>query len=115
MSRTNGNHGYHHGGKGGGAHGGPLSSSLNFLRRLIETGSTLPDDLEVAVAFCRNVVNDPTAKLRDKNNAAKTLATIGKMTADVATSLNKDERIDGGQATESIVFQPIAVPIKERV
>lgn len=100
------------GAKGGTAHPKPIrvSAHLAYLKRLVARGSATADDVAKAMEFASNLLDSPEASERDKNNASKTIATIAKMTADVALALHKDDRLDSGHDTERGTIFHVTVP-----
>jgi hypothetical protein len=80
------------------------------LQKLVERGETTAQDVAAAMDFCRNLIASPDSSERDRNNAAKTIATIAKMTADVALALHKDDRLDSGHATENVKVFSVTIP-----
>jgi len=90
-----------------------VSAHLQYLQRLIAAGSLLPDAITSAATFCHKLVECEEASERDRNNAARTLATMAKMNADVAMVLDKIERLDSGQDTEQIGVRKINLTFDE--
>lgn len=88
-----------------------VSAHLRYLRALVERGDATADDVSAAMDFCRKLLEQKGDDLsvRDKNNAAKTIATIAKMTADVSIALDKIERLDAGQDTEQVGVRQITL------
>lgn len=83
------------------------SGPLRFLRGMLNRGDYTLETLEQAEVFCRSILESTDGQIspRDRNNAARTVASIVKIKADVALSLNKDERIDNGEDTERIAVR----------
>jgi hypothetical protein len=111
MAGLNGHsNGQHLNGDAGGAKGGVspkpvrVSAHLQYLQRLVSTGDATAETLEQADKFCRTLLtsDDDGLSIRDRNNAAKTAATIAKLKADIALALHKDDRNDDGKPTDTL-------------
>lgn len=87
-----------------------VSAHLKYLRQLVDSGQLAGDGIVQAIEFCRSILDSDEVTPRDKNGAAKTIATIAKLTADVAMQLHKDDRIDSGHATEGLTIFNVNVP-----
>ena len=84
-----------------------IRSSLRVIQRAVENGWDVPLQIIDAVpkVIAKVMLND-NSTFRDRIRAAEVLASLVRDRLNAAVSLDKIERLDGGEATERFVVSP---------
>ncbi len=88
-------------------------SALRHLQSQLDQTVKVNSELEKNIRFAIGVRDDENASHRDRLRAMELLESIAKRGIDIAMYLEKNERIDSGQATESVVFNIVPLEKKE--